>query len=192
MRNRLVACTAMSRPTLPLLQKFVERLTRCPVFLRSAEGTLTRLQAAFTIFNREVSLMITRRHFSTLTLSIVAFMVLGPFVRAASPTRIDLSTVLPDGNCHTQNAKIYSEEVAKATGGEVQIQIHSGESLGFKGPDHLQAVGDGLVGMADIHISQQAGNEPVLAAETIPFLVNDMRELEILQDRKSTRLNSSH
>src|SRR3546814_19374257 len=104
--------------------------------------------------------MITMRQFSAITLSIVAFMVLGPFARAASPTRIDLSTVLPDGNFHTQNAKIYSEEVAKATGGEVQIQIHSGGSLGFKGPDHLQAVGDGLVGMADIHISQQAGNEP--------------------------------
>src|SRR3546814_2561736 len=103
MRNRLVACTAMSRPTLPLLQKFVERLTRCPLFLRSAEVTLTRLQAAFTIFNREVSIMITRRQFSAITLSIVAFMVLGPFARAASPTRIDLSTVLPDGNFHTQN-----------------------------------------------------------------------------------------
>src|SRR3546814_1979246 len=83
MRNRLVACTAMSRPTLPLLQKFVERLTRCPLFLRSAEGTLTRLQAAFTIFNREVSIMITRRQFSAITLSIVAFMFLGPFARAA-------------------------------------------------------------------------------------------------------------
>lgn len=124
--------------------------------------------------------MITTRQFSAITLSIVALMALGPFARAASPTQIDLSTVLPEGNFHTQNAKMYSEEVAKATEGEVQIQIHSGGSLGFKGPDHLHAVGDGLVGMADIHISQQAGDEPILAAETIPFLVNDIKELEIL------------
>ncbi|MGB6102475.1 MAG: TRAP transporter substrate-binding protein [Pusillimonas sp.] len=124
--------------------------------------------------------MITRRQFSAITLSIVVSMVLGPFARAASPMHIDLSTVLPDGNFHTQNAKMYSEEVAKATGGEVQIQVHSGGALGFKGPDHLEAVGDGLVGMADIHISQQAGNEPVLAAETVPFLVNDLGELKIL------------
>lgn len=124
--------------------------------------------------------MITRRQFSTITLSIVVSMVLGPLARAASSTHIDLSTVLPDGNFHTHNAQMYSEEVAKATGGEVQIQVHSGGSLGFKGPDHLQAVADGLVGMADIHISQQAGNEPVLAAETISFLVNDIDELKTL------------
>lgn len=121
--------------------------------------------------------MISRRHFSA-GIAAVAGAAIAPAARAA--TAIDLSTVLPDGSFHTENAKAYAAQVARATGGQVKINVHSGGALGFKGPDHLRAVGDGLIGMADIHASQQAGDEAIFAAETLPFLVGNTDELQSL------------
>ena len=48
--------------------------------------------------------------------------------------KLDLSTVWPDGNFHTKNCKLFAEEVGKVTNGQVQITVHSGGSLGYKGP----------------------------------------------------------
>jgi TRAP-type C4-dicarboxylate transport system substrate-binding protein len=92
----------------------------------------------------------------------------------------DLSTVWPDGNFHTQNAKRFAEEVKKATGGEVNIIVKAGGQLGFKGPEHLRAVRDGLVPIADILNIQQIGDEPILGTESIPFLVSSADELKVL------------
>lgn len=121
--------------------------------------------------------MISRRLFSAGLTAAAAMPLTRP---AAAATALDFSTVLPDGSFHTENAKLYAAEVSKATNGEVKILVHSGGSLGFKGPDHLRAVQDGLVPMADIHVSQQAGDEPIFAAETLPFLVANPEELRVL------------
>ena len=87
---------------------------------------------------------------------------------AQAPMKLDLATVWPDGNFHTKNAKVFAEEIAKATGGQVQITVHSGGSLGYKGPEQLNAVRDGLVPMADIlNISRSA--TPLLGIEGVPF-----------------------
>ncbi|SDZ91348.1 TRAP transporter substrate-binding protein [Rubrimonas cliftonensis] len=99
---------------------------------------------------------------------------------ALAETRWDLSTVWPDGNFHTINAKRFAEEVSAATGGEVVIEVRSGGQLGFKGPEHLRAVRDGLVPMADVLNIQQVGDEPVLGAEGVPFLVSSADELRAL------------
>jgi TRAP-type C4-dicarboxylate transport system substrate-binding protein len=123
-------------------------------------------------------MMISRRHFSAAGLALLGTSAITS--PAAAATSIDLSTVLPEGSFHTENAQRYAAEVAKATRGQVRIVVHSGGALGFKGPDHLRAVGDGLVGMADIHVAQQAGDEPIFAAETIPFLVGNLEELRAL------------
>ena len=66
-------------------------------------------------------------------------------VGAQAPMKLDLATVWPDGNFHTKNAKLFAEEVAKATNGQVVITVHAGGSLGYKGPEQLNAVRDGLV-----------------------------------------------
>ena len=92
----------------------------------------------------------------------------------------DLSTVWPDGNFHTQNAKRFAEEVKKATGGAVDITVKAGGQLGFKGPEHLRAVRDGLVPMADVLNIQQIGDEPMMGTESIPFLVGTPDELKVL------------
>jgi len=101
-------------------------------------------------------------------------------VPAAAQIKWDLSTVWPDGNFHTQNAKRFADEVKAATNGAVEIAVKSGGQLGFKGPEHMRAVRDGLVPMADILLSQQVGDEPLLGIETVPFLMSDESERKVL------------
>ena len=71
-------------------------------------------------------------------------------VQAQAAVKLPLATVWPDGNFHTVNAKRYADEVKAATSGAVEIDVKSGGQLGFKGPEQLRAVRDGLVPMADI------------------------------------------
>jgi len=108
--------------------------------------------------------------------------VLGaPFVAEAQSTlKLPLSTVWPDGNFHTTNAKRFAEEVKKTTSGAVEIDVKAGGQLGFKGPEQLRAVRDGLVPMADILNIQQIGDEPLLGVEGIPFISNSADELKVL------------
>lgn len=93
-------------------------------------------------------------------------------------TNLRLSDVLPEGNFMVENARTFADAVAAATDGEVTITVTAGGALGFKGPDQLGAVRDGLVDMADINISQQVGSNPLFGAEGVPFLVNSMDDLK--------------
>lgn len=99
---------------------------------------------------------------------------------ALASVQLNLADVLPDGNFMVLNAKKYAEGVAKATGGEVVINVRSGGSLGFKGPEQMRAVRDGLVPMADILTTQQVGDEAMFGTEAIPFLVGSQAELRSL------------
>lgn len=99
---------------------------------------------------------------------------------ASAQVTWDLSTAWPDGNFHTQNAKDFAAAVKEATGGAVNIEVKSGGQLGFKGPEHLRAVRDGLVPMADVLNIQQIGDEPILGIEGIPFLAGSADELKVL------------
>lgn len=96
---------------------------------------------------------------------------------AFAETRLSMSDVLPEGNFMVENAMEFAEAVKEATGGEVVITVSAAGSLGFKGPDQLAAVRDGLVDMADINISQQVGLNAMFGAEGVPFLISSMDEL---------------
>lgn len=99
---------------------------------------------------------------------------------AVAQTKWDLSTTWPDGNFHTVNAKKFAEAVKTVTHGEVEITVKSGGQLGFKGPEHLRAVRDGIVSMADVLSIQQIGDEPILGIEGVPFLAGSAEELRVL------------
>src|SRR5882672_11502961 len=102
-------------------------------------------------------------------------------VQAQAPLKLPLSTAWPDGNFHVVNARRFADEVKKATGGAVEIDVKSGGQLGFKGPEHLRAVRDGLVPMADILNVQQVGDEPFMGIPGIPFLAGSPDELKVLE-----------
>src|SRR5215475_3818940 len=122
-------------------------------------------------------MMFTRRDFMVGTGAVLSG---AAFSSASAATSLDLATVWPDGNFHTTNAKKFAEEVGKVTNSEVKITVHAGGSLGFKGPEQLRAVRDGLVPLADILNIQQIGDEPMLGTESIPFLVASDQQLKIL------------
>jgi TRAP-type C4-dicarboxylate transport system substrate-binding protein len=105
--------------------------------------------------------------------------VAAPSLARAQAVNWDLSTVWPDANFHTVNANRFAAEVKAATNGAVNITVKGGGQLGFKGPEHLRAVRDGLVPIADVLNIQQIGDEPILGAEGIPFLVGSIDELRI-------------
>jgi TRAP-type C4-dicarboxylate transport system substrate-binding protein len=99
---------------------------------------------------------------------------------ASAQAALNLSSVLPDSNFQVRNARRYAEEVAKATNNAVTINVRAGGSLGFKGPEQMRAVRDGLVPMADILTSQQIGDESIFGADGIPFLVSSPADLKAL------------
>jgi TRAP-type C4-dicarboxylate transport system substrate-binding protein len=123
--------------------------------------------------------MITRRTFTTGAATMLAAGHLSTRAVAATASW-DMSTVWPDANFHTQNAMAFAEKVRKQTGGAVNITVKAGGQLGFKGPEHLRAVRDGLVQLADVLNIQQVGDEPFMGVESIPFLAGSMDELKIL------------
>ncbi len=101
---------------------------------------------------------------------------------ASAATNWDLPMAWPDGNFHVENAKRFAEEVERATDGEVVITVHPGGSLGFKGPEMLRAVRDGLVPIGDVLLNQQVGEAPFLGIESVPYLASGYDELKQLQE----------
>lgn len=90
-------------------------------------------------------------------------------------------SVLPSGNFQVQNAEAFAKAVGEATGGEVVITVHPGGGLGYKGPELLGAVRDGLVEVADIQMNQQIGEDPFFGIESLPFLATNYDDLKRLQ-----------
>ncbi len=99
---------------------------------------------------------------------------------AQAGTAWDMPIVWPDGNFHTKNAKVFAEEVKKATNGDVVINVHPGGSLGFKGPEMLKVVRDGLAPIGEMLLNQQVGEAPIMGLEATPYLSRHHDDLAIL------------
>lgn len=95
---------------------------------------------------------------------------------AAAQTVWDLPLAWPAENYITVNAQTFANEVAAATNGEVQITIHPGGSLGFKGPEMFAAVRDGLVPIGDMLLQQQIGDNALLGLQSLPYLLESYEE----------------
>jgi TRAP-type C4-dicarboxylate transport system substrate-binding protein len=88
---------------------------------------------------------------------------------AQAQTRWDMPTPYSDGEFHTRNVRSFAEEVKKATGGKLEINVHSNGSL-IKHPDILRAVSTGQVPMAEFLLGQFGNEDPVFAADNVPFV----------------------
>ena len=91
---------------------------------------------------------------------------------------------------HTTNAMAFSKAVSDATGGALTIKVFPGAVLGLKGPETLRALEEGLVDMADVPAVQEAGNEPILAIESLPFLVETQDDLRLLYSLSRPRIEA--
>lgn len=90
----------------------------------------------------------------------------------------DFASANAPGNYQTKLDEKFATEVAAATNNEVKIIVHAGGQLGFKGPEMLGVIRDGLVPTGTFMFSQQVGISPVLGAGALPYLVSGFDEMK--------------
>jgi TRAP-type C4-dicarboxylate transport system substrate-binding protein len=88
---------------------------------------------------------------------------------AGAQTKWDMPTPYSDGEFHTKNVVAFVEDVKKATGGKLDLVVHSNGSL-IKHPDILRAVSTGQVNIAEFLLGQFGNEDPVFAADNVPFV----------------------
>jgi len=88
---------------------------------------------------------------------------------AQAQTKWDMPTPYSDGEFHTRNIKQFVEDVQKAAGGKFEIVVHTNGSL-IKHPDILRAVSTGQVNIAEFLLGQFGNEDPVFAADNVPFV----------------------
>jgi TRAP-type C4-dicarboxylate transport system substrate-binding protein len=124
--------------------------------------------------------MSTLNRRTALKVGVGALVAAPAIAQAQTPMKLPLATVWPDANFHVINCRRFADEVKKATAGAIDINVKSGGQLGFKGPECLRAVRDGLVPIADFLNTQQVGDAPFMGIEGLPFLAGSREELKIL------------
>lgn len=88
---------------------------------------------------------------------------------AHAQTKWDMPTPYSDGEFHTRNDRMFVEDVKKATGGKLDITVHSNGSL-IKHPDILRAVSSGQVPIAEFLLGAFGNEDPIFAADNVPFV----------------------
>ncbi len=86
----------------------------------------------------------------------------------------------PPNNFHSKGAQRFADMVKEATGGELEIVLHPGAALGFKGPELLRAVAEGQLAIAEVPTGMVEGDAPVLALTAQPFISTNTFEQRLL------------
>ena len=96
-------------------------------------------------------------------------------VSVASAATWEMPTPYPEAEFHTKNIRMFAEEVEKATGGSLKINVHSGQSL-FKHPEIKRAVQTGQVQIAEMLMANLLNENPIFGADAVPFLASNYDE----------------
>ena len=84
----------------------------------------------------------------------------------------DMPTPYPDKTFHTVNIIQFAEDVKQATGGKLEIKIHSAGSL-FKHKEIKGAVRGGQVPIGEFFLSLLSNENPAFGADSQPFLATN-------------------
>ncbi len=87
-------------------------------------------------------------------------------------TKWDMPTPYGDGVHHTKNVKSFAQDINDATGGDLNIVVHSGASL-IKHPEIHRAVRSGQVPAGEMFMGLLGNDNPLFKADNIPFLASD-------------------
>lgn len=116
--------------------------------------------------------------------SVLAVMLIGLFfgtqALAKDVIKLDLNAVYGATSFHTMGAMDFAKLAGKYSDGSVQITVHPGGSLGFKGPELLKTIKDGQVPMSDILMGVVAGSEHAFGISSLPRLVGSFDEAKQL------------
>jgi TRAP-type transport system periplasmic protein len=99
---------------------------------------------------------------------------------ATAQVKLDISVPWGPGEFHSQNAARFAERVSNELKGQVVMTTHPGGTLGVKANESLRAISEGVVPMGDFALFQNASRAPVMAVETLPFLVGDYDQLKVM------------
>ena len=102
---------------------------------------------------------------------------------AMAKTKWDMHLNYPAGNFHSQGAKRFADEVKKATNGELNIVLHAGAALGFKGPELLRSLAEGQLAIAEVPTGMVEGDAPVLALTAQPFISTNAEQQRLLYEK---------
>jgi len=94
---------------------------------------------------------------------------------ALAQTKWDLPTAYPANNFHTENIQQFANDVDKATGGKLKIQIHANASL-FKAPEIKRAVQGGQAQSGEILLVNFENEDPLFGIDGVPFLATSYAE----------------
>ena len=111
-------------------------------------------------------------------LAIAAALLIG-FVSPAAAEKWDMASGYPDSNFHTQNLNQFIQDVKQATGGELDIVLHSNQAL-FKLAEIKRAVQSRQVPIGEILLVQFGNEDPFYEVSSIPFLADDYRRAKKL------------
>ena len=100
---------------------------------------------------------------------------------ALAETKWDMPTPYPEATFHTQNIMEFAKEVGEATGGEIAITVHPAGSL-YKHPEIKNSVRRGLAPIGEVLISRLSNEDPIFAADAIPFLASGYEASKALYD----------
>lgn len=80
-----------------------------------------------------------------------------------------------DGNYHTRNLREFAAEIAQATGGALQITLHSNGSL-LPQPQIKRGVQTGQVQLGEILLTAYGNEDPIFDADAVPGLVQNLQD----------------
>jgi TRAP-type C4-dicarboxylate transport system substrate-binding protein len=99
----------------------------------------------------------------------IIFLAAAAFAAGAqAQTKWDMPTPYSDGEFHTRNVRAFAEDLKKNSNGAIDIVVHSNQSL-IKHADVLRAVSTGQVNIAEFLLGQFSNEDPVFAADNVPF-----------------------
>jgi len=94
---------------------------------------------------------------------------------AFAQTKWDLPAAYPASNFHTENLVAFANDVEKASGGKLKIQVHANASL-FKANEIKRAVQGGQAAIGEVLLVNFENENPVYGADGIPFLASSYAE----------------
>ncbi|HEX4327665.1 MAG TPA: TRAP transporter substrate-binding protein [Burkholderiales bacterium] len=126
--------------------------------------------------------------FDRTLLAVAAFAAFAVAGAAQAQTTWDLPTAYPTTNFHTENVQLFIDDIGKATGGKLKINLHANASL-IKAPDIKRAIRGGQVQIGEILLANFANEDPVYELDGVPFLAASYADSMKLYKAQKTALD---
>ena len=98
---------------------------------------------------------------------------------AAAQTKWDLATAYADTEFQTKNVRQFADEVKRNSGGKLEINVHSAQSL-IKNPEIKRSIQTGLVPAGEFFMSNLGPENPLYEIDAIPFFASSYPEARAL------------